>query len=129
MWNRPSLGIGQAGDRPVHGNGPIMAVRPGAAEAGRVISSQRGDAMPKRRSHGVSVRAPLPIQPRGAHVIPEAPHAIVDPEASGSYLNASRLGVSHRSAEPCAPRPWKVRMFASIARSIFGSANDRSLKS
>jgi preprotein translocase subunit SecA len=45
--------------------------------------------------------------------------AIVDQGAGGSYLNPAPYGGIR----------WKVRMFASIARAIFGSANDRSLKS
>ena len=73
-------------------------------------------------------------EPRDADKARRPGVAAVDPAGGGSYLTVDRIQVDRPGASACcgsasrlAP-PRKAFMFASVARALFGSANDRSLK-
>jgi preprotein translocase subunit SecA len=72
--------------------------------------------MPKRR-----------VKNQENPVDPDISHAVVDRGAARSYLNPARA--RSLTASPAGPTEfWKHRMFARIARAIFGNSNDRMLK-
>src|SRR5690348_1108093 len=58
----------------------------------------------------------------------EAPRRVVDRDPRGSYLSRAPPGSCPGPPRSRTVHPQKVSMFASIARAIFGTANDRSLK-